>query len=267
MPDLHSLVDRLYYTNRRTYSVKEGNVAYLDGSPLRRPFSMPLGQRIIAAVFVVAALVLGGLFINNTVLSTMRETAAAEQAVANNLTRQASIETIPTMTELVKLDDGEIRAEFQGKGFTMFDASALNNTEDMVLYKLPSDVSADEAAAMLAKGINGLSAAEATKLLNGAWYFAAERTGGTSMVVRYADFTTNDPQVAVSRALEKEGFDSSTIKESGVDDSGNTFSMGDIEIDDKAYTWKISALPLKEMYSINKMPENACYVGVRITAA
>lgn len=266
MPDLHSLVDRLYYTNRRDYTVKKGNVAYLDASPLKRSLSMPAGQRVVAIIIVAAAIILGVLFVNNTVLASIREAEAAEKAITDNLARQASIDTVPIMSDLVKLDDDEIRAAFANAGYTIFDASALNTSVDMALYKLPADMTTDEAAGMLSKGVNSLTAAEATKLLNGSWYFATERSGGTSMVVRYADFATADPQVAVVHALEKQGIDSSTISESGVDDSGNTFSMGTAEIGKKAYTWKISALPLGDMYSINKMPEGACYVGVRFTA-
>ena len=86
------------------------------------------------------------------------------------------------------------------------------------------------------------------------------------MVVRYADFSTDDPQVAVQKAVEREGFDTGSISESGVDESGNTYNMGVVEVGKKAYTWKVSALPLDDMYSINNMPTDACYVGVRLTA-
>ena len=266
MPDLHSLADSLYYTNRREYSERNGNVMYLDGAPLRRPLSLPAAQRVIALVIVIAALILGGLFINNTVLASYREAAALEQAITENLSRQASIETIPNMADLVQLSDEEIVEKFSGDGYTIFDASKLTNSDDLTVYRLPSDVSAEEAASMFAQGINGLSVAQATKLLNGSWYFGTERSGATSMVTRYADFSTADPQVAVSNAIAKEGYDPDTISESGVDEHGNTFSTGVVEIDDKDYVWKVSALPLSEMYSISGMPEGACYVGVRITA-
>ena len=86
------------------------------------------------------------------------------------------------------------------------------------------------------------------------------------MVVRYADFSTADPQVAVQNALTKQGFNPESITESGVDDSGNTFSLGSIDVDGTMCTWKISALPLKDMYSISGLPEDACYIGVRVTA-
>lgn len=267
MPDLHSLGDRLYYANRRRYSKTEGNVAYLDDAPLGRPLSMPAAQRVFTALVAVVALVLGGIFLNATVLSSLREAAAAEQAISDNLARQASIDTIPVMTDLITLSDDEVREKFADAGFTVYDASSLNaNSDDMVLYKLPADMTSEDAAGMLALGIGSLDASQATKLLNGSWYFAAERSGAVSMVVRYADFSTADPQEAVQLAVEKEGFDPSSISETGVDDSGNTYNMGVVEVGKKAYTWKVSALPLDDMYSIANMPEEACYVGVRLTA-
>ena len=266
MPDLHSLASRLYYTNRRAYTKREGNVAYLDATPLQRPMSMPASQRILAAVVVAAAIILGFLFVNATVLSSIREAAQVESAITNNLNRQASIETVPVMTELVTLSDDEIRNKFTDSGFAIYEDIQISDSDDMVLYKLPDDMSVDAAAALFSRGISSLTAPQATELLNGSWYFSSERSGTTSMVVRYADFSTGDPHAAVATALEKEGFDPTAISESGVDDSGNTYNMGVVEVDGKAYTWKISALPLSEMYAINNMPEDACYVGIRLTA-
>ncbi len=265
MADLHSLVDHIYYENRRDYTHVEGDVAYLDGSPLRRPFSMPRTQRIIALVIVVAAVVIGLWFLNSTVFQAMRETAQAEEALATNLTRQASIETVPQMSQIIALGDDDIRARLQEAGYTYYDASDPDDPTSMVLYKLPSDVSVEEAAGMYAKGIGNLSAAQASKILVGSWYLNADRNGWTSMVVRYADFSTGDPEIAVQNALAKQGFDPQTITESGEDDSGNTFSSGTFDADGTMCSWKISALPLDEMYSVSGLPEDACYVGVRAT--
>ena len=265
MANKFSLGDILHYTNRRTYSDTKGEIAYLDGAPLRRPFSMPLGQRFIALIIVAAAIILGFLFINNTVISGLRESAEAEQAIENNLARQASIETIPNMADLINRNDKSVKKAFKKAGYTVFDASNESDSEDMTLYKLPADVTLDEASALYAKGISNLTAVQATKLLVGSWQFVAERSAGTSMVVRYADFTTGDPQIAVQNALQKSGFDPESITDSGVDDSGNTYSTGTLQAGDSACVWRISAIPLDEIYDINNMPEEACYIGVRVT--
>ena len=265
MADLQSLVDHIHYENRRDYTHVEGDVAYLDGAPLRRPFAMPKTQRIIAAVIIVIAIVIGAFFVNSTVLENLRETLQSEQNVTNNLAREASIETLPKMNELVVLGDDDIRARFQEAGYTVYDASDPEDDTSMILYKLPSDVTVEDAAAMYAKGISNLTPTQSSKLLNGSWHFSADRNGGTTMVVRYADFSTGDPARAVQNALAKEGFDPESVSDSGEDESGNTYSMGTLDADGTACTWKISALPLSDMYSVQGLPEDACYVGVRVT--
>lgn len=266
MPDLHSLVDRMYYANRREYSARVGNVAYLDGTPLKRPISMPIRANFLLLAIVAVAVVIGLLFVNTTVLSSIREAAEAERAMTENLARQASIETIPKMSDLVGMDDSDILSQFKDNGYTIFDATDMAKSDDLIVYKLPADMTEADAGAMLANGINSLTPVQATKLLNGAWYFSAERSGATSMVVRYADFTTGNPQIAIQNAMAKQELETSTISNQGTDESGNTFSEGTIESGGKNYLWRVSALPLSEMYSITGMPEQACYVGVRITA-
>jgi len=265
MVDLHSLVDKFFYANRREYTVREGNVAYLDGSPLKRPFNMPVAQKIIALVIVVAALVIGLLFVNNTILASIRSTQQAEQRVADNLARQAAIETVPQLSSVVLAEDDAIRAAFDQAGYKTYDASSLSESGNLVLWRLPDDMSLEEAALMISQGINRLDAEQGSKLLNGSWEFELDRVNGTSAAIHYVDFSTGDPQVAIRNALEAEKFDVNSVGESGVDESGNNYSKGSIEIDGHPCTWSIHAIPLSDMYSISGLPEDACYVGVRIT--
>lgn len=264
MAKTRSFGDILHYTNTRTYSRREGEIDYLDGAPLRRPFSMPAGQRLIAGAVVLIAVAVGLYFLNTTILAALREAQLAEQSIQENLARQASIETLPKLEKLITLDDDSIKAKFEKAGYTTYETST-EDEDELILYKLPDDMTIEEAAALYAKGISNITAVQATKLLNGSWQFVSEHSGVTSMVVRYADFTTGDPLVAIQNALEKTGFDPESVTETGEDDSGNTYSMGTIELDDATCTWKISSLPLSDMYSINNIPENACYVGIRLT--
>ena len=265
MLDMHSLAERFFYTNRRSYSVEKGGIAYLDSTPLRRPFAMPLAQKIIMLVVVAVACGIGFMFINDTILDSIRQAEQTEQTIASNLKRQPSVETIPQMTQVVNLSDDEIRSMLADAGYGVYDASATSEDGNMILYKLPSDVSVEEAGVLYAQGINALSPEQATKLLVGSWRFDSDRVNGTSMAVHYADFSTGDPQVAVRTALEAEGLDPNSVSESGVDDSGNTYSMGTVDVDGVMCSWKISAIKLDEIYSVSGVPTDACYVGVRIT--
>ena len=261
-----SLADRLFYTNRKTYTDREGNIAYLDAKGLKRPFSMPMAQRVIAAIIVVAAIFIGYMFVDKTVLNTYREAAAFEKTIEENLARPASIETLPNVVGLMPLDNETIVASLNETGLKFYDMTELNDSYDLMVCKLPDDMTAEEAAALYATGIGSLQATQATKLLNGSWTLGVDRENST-MIVRYCDFKTGDPQIAVQNAVIKEGFDTASITESGVDDSGNTFSTGTIETESGTYVWKVSALELDEIYSISGLPEKACYVGVRLTSA
>lgn len=267
MPDLRSVVDRIHYENRRAYTDVRGGVAYLDGAPLKRPLDMPRAQRVIALFILAVGVVIGAMLVNDLVVSRWRASADAERAVAENLARPGAVESLPDVAGLMRLDNDGVRAAFAEAGYAVYDASAMDDSHDMVLYKVPGDMSVEDAAVLFLQGVGSLDAGRASRLLNGSWYFAADRANGTSMVVRYADFTAGDPEVAVHDAISREGFDVAGISESGVDESGNTYSMGTVDVDGTACTWKVSALPLDEVYPVPGLPEDACYVGVRVTAA
>lgn len=264
MPDLEFFADRLHYDGHREYTKAEGDVNYLDGTPLKRPIKMPLGQRAVAIIIVIVGIIIGLMLVNNLVIQRWQQNAAAEQAIIDNLAREASAESVPNMASLVHLANEDIKATFDAAGYQYFDMSESDESNDMVLYKMPSDVPVAEGADLYRSGVGTLTGEEASRLLTGGWYFAVDRAGGTSMVVRYVDFTTGDPKVAVQNAVNKQGFDAASITESGVDESDNTFSTGTVTADEQSCIWRVSALPLAEIYSISGLPEDACYVGVRI---
>ena len=267
MADLREVIDRIHYENNRSYTVKRGNIAYLDGTPLTRPFNMPAPQRLIALGIIAVAIIIAFMLVNNFVISRWQEAQETERTIAANLARTPSIDSLPNMSYLINRGDEDIRAAFSKDGYNMLDISSQNESHNLTMYKLPDDVSADTASTYYLQGINALEADVASKLLVGGWSFSADRTNATTMAVHYADFSTGDPQIAVQNAIRKVGFDATTISDSGEDESGNTYSSGTLEAEGVPCTWKVSALPLKEVYSINGLPEDACYVGVRITKA
>lgn len=88
------------------------------------------------------------------------------------------------------------------------------------------------------------------------------------MNVRYADFSSGDVNAAVQAAVAAEGFDPATVPEDGqgVDEVGNTFMTGTVDVDGSTYTWRVSAIALSEVYDISGLPDTAVYVGIRLTA-
>lgn len=268
MPDLNEVIDHIHYDNYRGYTNREGNIAYLDATPLKRPFSMPWSQRIIALAIVAVAIIIGFVLVNTFVISRWQAVAATEQAISSNLARPASIESIPKMVNLITLDDDGVKTALAEAGNNMLDLTPRDDSHDLTLYRVPPDMTTDDVLAYYMQGLNSLEAKDASKLFVGGWLFAVDRTGAPSMVVRYADFTTGDPQVAIQNAILKQGFDTGAITETGEDESGNTFSSGTFAREDGTTgTWKVSALPFGDVYSISGLPEKSCYVGIRTTLA
>ncbi len=265
MADFHKLVDHLFYNGKRGYTRTDGSIDYLDGTGLARPADMPKPQRIFVAVLVVIAIVIGFFIIRGTVIDTLRTTILAEQTINENISRPASIDSIPKVADLINLGDEMILSTLQASGDSFLNSSENSENGNLVVRRAPKDITLDEIANLLTHGVGALNAADATRLLTGSWTLNVERTGATSIVVRYADFVTGNPQTAIQNAMEKEGFDRNSVTESGEDDSGNTFMTGTLVAGDSQCIWRVSALPLDDVYSINGLPEDACYVGVRLT--
>ena len=260
-----NIVSRLFSNDESEYTVRDGNVMYLNSEPLKRSFSMPLSHKLIALFFAAAALIISWVIVDNTLFAAQRAAVASQQAIENNLKRPGSLESLPNMATLINYDDGEIDWYFSEAGYTVLDYGALLQADGFMRWKIPSDMTAEEASPLLAQGIGSLNAEQGSKIMCGSWYYANNRDTTTTMVVRYFDFSTGDAAVAVHNAMLQQGFNPESITENGVDDSGNTFCAGTLNSDGTDCTWRISALPLDDIYSISGLPEDAVYVGIRVT--
>ncbi len=252
------------------YTEQDGEIRYLDGSNLNRPFSIKGPQIGIAIMLVLAAALIGAYLIfliyDNVYGSAQREQAAVE----NNLSREVSYD-FPSLPALVPLGGTDaIRQSFVDQGFNLYETTQDEGDIGilMEITKFPSDVSSEEGAAYITEGITTLDATNASKLLNGMWTYSSDYSNGSSMTLRYADFTSGSLEAAIQNAITLQGFDPATTPEDGkgVDDAGNTFQSGSIIINDVGYTWRVSTLPLADMYGISGLPEDAVYVGIRLTA-
>lgn len=241
-------------------------VRYLNGERLSRPLSMPNKYKRLSYILVLIAVAIGVAFLayyfDTTVNAPIRERQQMQQRINEDIPLD-----LPPMVQLLPMDDASIIATVEADGSTIFNKSAMQEgTSTLELIKLPSDVDLAEAAALYMKGINKLSGIEAATLLNGSWDLDVDRSKGMNMAIHYADFRSGSVDSAIQNALVSEGLDQTELSESGVDGSGNTFSTGNVSVGGITYAWKISALPLSEIYSINGLPENAVYVGIRFTS-
>ena len=260
----------MFFKSRRNeYVDTEGPVRYLDGSGLQRPLDMPKPQIALMAVFVVAAALIGGYLLFSILNAVQGGAAKAQASLEENLSREVFYD-LPALTSYIVLNDDEIKQAIADAGLTVIDKGGLSEDPEaaLELIKLPADVSELDAGLLYNKGVSKLTASEAALLLNGSWTLDADRTEGLSMRLRYADFSSGSLDAAIDAAIAAEGFDPATIAEdgSGVDEVGNTFKQGTVEANGATYSWKVSAIPLSDMYDISGLPETATYIGVRLSA-
>ena len=136
MASKKTLADILYYDSERQYDVRKGDVMYLDAAPLQRKNKMSTGRRVFVLVVVAVAVFFGYQFINMTIISPMVEAANIQTATAENLKRPSSLETLPTMTEMINLDDDMIRWTFEDAGYQYYDMTEASGGT-LTLFKLP----------------------------------------------------------------------------------------------------------------------------------
>lgn len=250
------------YVEEPTYV--KGSTVYLDGSVLSRPFSMPNPQKLIAAIFVVIALVISGIFASRFISDVIYASAKVEAEVQEVLAQEVSYD-LPNLMSLAPLSDSNIVTTLVDSGYTLYDANADDeDASGLRLIKFPSSMDSDEASAYYLQGVSNLSSREAVTLLYGMWQLTTDRSSGMSIRVRYADFTSGSVEEAVQNAMVDQGLDATTLGDSGVDSSGNTYQAGTVTIDDTTYTWQVSACALSSVYDVDGLPDTACYVGIRI---
>ena len=246
-------------------TVRQGEINYIDASSLSRSLTMPKKNYpimlAILAVAVVAACGLG-FAINYNIVHGEDRLKAQVLEIANR-----GVDTeVPKLTDFVDYSDADFAPYMESAGYAYVDMNEINKSPDFTIdyFKLPSDMSVEEAEGAYTNGISSLDTETAVKLLSGSWRLTVNRAGGFSYNIRYADFESDNPNSAIQKAMEKQGLADTTLTESGKDRTGNQFQSGEVEIDGYHYTWTVSVCKLKEAYRVSGIPGSSQYVGVRL---
>jgi hypothetical protein len=83
--------------------------------------------------------------------------------------------------------------------------------------------------------------------------------------LRYADFTATDAKEAIQTAIDSQGFKDADVNGIALDTMGNSNVSGTFKKDKVTYAYTISACDLSQVYDIDGAPENAQFVGIRVT--
>lgn len=247
---------KMYQDNPRIY--------YMNGDSLSRPLELPQNTRAGLVVLLTVAAIIAGvvfyMFFDATANEPAREQAKMEESLSRNVPLK-----LPNILSLVELDDAGIDAAIKSSGDTFFERSPVGSGDEYEIVKLPAGVDLIEAASLYATGLSKLSPSQAATLLNGSWDLKVDRTQGLNISLHYADFTSGNAQRAIQNAITSEDLGRGTVTDSGDDDGfGNVYTTGTIMINGKSYEWTVSAIQLSEVYSINGLPDDAYYVGIRI---
>lgn len=243
----------------------DGPIIYPNGQALNRPLDMPKNVRLGMTVVMIIAAIIGIAFLAWYFDGIVNEPKRQQEAITESLSKDVSYD-LPSLYSLMPLDDASIYQTLEASGLSLYEMPAKEGSSLYQLVKLPPDVSAVDAGTMYLAGMDNISAADAARLLNGSWDLQVDRQNGTNMVLHFADFSSGNVDTAVQSALSAEGLTDANIEDSGEDSAGNTYVSGTITGDAGTYSWRVSALPLSEIYSISGLPENAVYVGIRMTS-
>ncbi|MDO5117223.1 MAG: hypothetical protein Q4D34_01865 [Eggerthellaceae bacterium] len=242
------------------------NVRYYDASALERAPLFPSSYKKFALIIVLIAAIVGVgafLYYNYTVLQAPARTQAA---IEDALSQEVSAD-YPYLESYVGWSADEVVADLDANGISHFEIPSSDPSGNTyVLFHAPSTLSAEDAQSYYEKGINKLEAPKAAQLLYGGWELSISSDPASGIRVRYADFKSGSIDAAIASAISQQGLADSEMKESGTDTSGNTYQTGTIEIDEEEYTWRISALKLSDVYSVD-ISDDAIFVGIRINQA
>lgn len=254
MPSQHNLLQE---TNQP--------VVYLDGTPLQRPLDPPRGLKAKMLIPVLAACLIGGVAIFSYVNTVIGEPQRQVEALQENIARDVALD-LPELSSLVTLSDQDMLDSLNSAGYTLYEKTPIgtNDKGGFEVIKLPSDVSLEQAGLLYMQGVDNLDPSDAGLLLHGSWTFSVDRSAGTNLRVRYADFSSTTVDAAIQNAKAAQGLADLQADEAGVDDSGNTYQAGTLQIGEETYTWRVSVCPLSDIYSVAGLPENSLYVGIRI---
>lgn len=252
------------------YTKDDGYVRHLDGSCLDRPLDMPGSQRKIMKIFVAIAIVIAGCMLFSAMHGIKKQVKDNRVAVEENLAHEVSYD-LPILVDVIEVSDFEsLKQSLTDAGMTIYDNTTEQDAAagNISLVKLPAGLSELDAANMLVnKGIANLNAADASRLMNGSWNLEIKRDETLYARLTYTDFTSGDRQSAIQNAIMVEGFDPASVDQnaSGIDEVGNMYQSGTTKSNTTTYTWKVSVIPLSDVFDISGLPEDALYVGIRLS--
>lgn len=255
--------------NIQTELAQPGSTHYMDAPALRRGAGMPASAKAIIAALGLVALFIASFFGVRAYDAVANAPARYAEGIEQALHAGAGLE-LPLLNSYVGSDEAAIREAVASAGYVTIDVDALYasnedvNANSIDLVKVPREIEYDTAVDYFQNSLRRIPVTDAVAYLAGTWRLTAYSAEGIDLKVKYADFESESLEDAIARAIAAQGWGDSTFGETGVDQSGNTFQNGTIQVNDYNMNWSVSVCPLNEVYNISGLPENSYYVGARL---
>ncbi|MGI6045732.1 MAG: hypothetical protein ACOYCA_02685 [Eggerthellaceae bacterium] len=190
--------------------------------------------------------------------------ASSALTVSSSLSRSPARDSIPDICSLMGKDADSIKSTLSENGDRFIEGAEVSG--GISLIKVPDGQSEEEASNLHAENPQNLSLADTLDMISGSYEIVCKGSPATNIGLHYADYDSKSIATALDNAREKEGFSTEEIISSGEDETGNTYIMGRTSRGKAVYTWRISAVPLSSIYPRDGIPEDAVYVGIRVSA-
>ena len=248
------------------YAEQDGPVVRYTASSFNRSLEFPAKEnRRLAFILAIAVAISIALIVAYN-LAVMGDSAQTQVKVAAAIDRGVTLD-LPKLEDYAGKTNEAMMASFKDAGYTIYDNSNEEdrNVDGFDVFKLASDVDPEAAGNAYAEGIENLGAVDAAYYLSGSWRFLVSRVNNAEIRLRYADFEATDATSAIQSAIDAQGFKDVDVSGIALDTMGNSNVSGSFKIDKVTYEYTISACDLSQVYDIDGAPENAQFVGIRVT--
>ena len=247
---------------------EDGPVKYLEADCLERSIEMPRDDYRKLLPILVVALLLSAAVIIAYNMAVMGDVQKTRDAVNAAISRDVSLD-LPKLQDYAGKTNEAMIASLKAAGYTLYDNTndEDRNVDGFDIFKIASDMDPERASNAYSQGLENLKPVDTARYLKGSWRFLVSRANGAEIRLRYADFDSADAIAAIQAAVQAQGFEDANIADAAEDTMGNTNLSGTFKKDKVEYAYTISTCGLSQVYDIDGLPENAQYVGIRVTEA
>ena len=244
-----------------------GQIVYLDHKNLKNRSNKPKALQTFTGVCMLVALVIAFFGVDYVFNNSSRVSAQETAKNAELLARPIDLQ-LPVLTEWIWTSPDDARAYLEQSGLTTIDISTeedllANTTYD--IFKVPSDLDLGISHSILNSDLAQVQNSDLVHFLSDSWELRYNSDPHLYTATKAYDFNSPTIEEAIASSVAYQGWDAGTVEESGVDTAGNTYQSGTVTIGDTTYNWRVSAIPLEQMFNIVNLPCKVFYVGASLT--